>query len=92
MLDHKIALFEGKRFRIEGSEVYEKIVQLEMIAADGKYYQTDVADTEGILRIIQGIPSPKEYTLSAKDNGIGGIRKEIKAKVLHFMLPFLCQA
>jgi len=30
-----------------------------MQAADGKYYNTDVADTKGILRIIQSIPSPK---------------------------------
>lgn len=43
----------------EGSEVYEKIVQLKMQAPDGKYYLTDVADTEVMLRIIQSIPSPK---------------------------------
>ena len=43
----------------EGSEVYEKIVQLKMQAPDGKYYLTDVADTEVMLRIIQTIPSPK---------------------------------
>jgi hypothetical protein len=42
----------------EGSEVYEKIVQLKMQASDGKYYQTDSADTEVLLRIIQSIPSP----------------------------------
>lgn len=42
----------------EGSEVYEKIVQLKMQAADEKYYQTDAADTEVMLRIIQSIPSP----------------------------------
>ena len=33
--------------------------QLKMKAADGKYYKTDVADTEELLRIIQSIPSPK---------------------------------
>ena len=43
----------------EGSEVYEKIVQLKMVAVDGKNYQTDAADTEVMLRIIQSIPSPK---------------------------------
>ena len=43
----------------EGSEVYEKIVQLKMQAPDGKYYQTDVADTQVMLRIVQSIPSPK---------------------------------
>lgn len=42
----------------EGSEVYEKIVQLKMQAHDGKYYLTDTADTEVMLRIIQSIPSP----------------------------------
>ncbi|MBI4098326.1 MAG: hypothetical protein HY426_04805 [Candidatus Levybacteria bacterium] len=42
----------------EGSEVYEKIVQLKMQASDGKLYLTDAADTEVMLRIIQSIPSP----------------------------------
>lgn len=42
----------------EGSEVYEKIVQLKMKASDGKYYITDVANTQVIFRIIQSIPSP----------------------------------
>jgi hypothetical protein len=30
-----------------------------MQAADGKYYKTTVANTKGILRLIQSIPSPK---------------------------------
>ncbi len=42
----------------EGSEVYEKIVQLKIIAEDGKKRKTDVADTETMLRLIQSIPSP----------------------------------
>ena len=33
--------------------------QLRMLSADGKRYKTDVADTAGIFRIIQAIPSPK---------------------------------
>lgn len=33
--------------------------QLKLVSADGKMYKTDCADTEGILRIIQSIPSPK---------------------------------
>lgn len=37
----------------------EKIGQLKMKSSDGKYYQTDVADTEQLLRLIQSIPSPK---------------------------------
>ena len=43
----------------EGSEVYEKIVQLKMQAPDGKLYETDCFDIENILRVIQSIPSPK---------------------------------
>jgi len=34
-------------------------LQLKLTAADGKKYSTDCANTEGIFRIIQSIPSPK---------------------------------
>ncbi|MDR3113501.1 MAG: Bro-N domain-containing protein [Endomicrobium sp.] len=44
---------------LEGSELSEKIGQLKMQSADGKFYNTDVADTEQVLRLIQSIPSPK---------------------------------
>src|SRR3989338_6606870 len=40
-------------------EVSEKIGQLKMTAPDGKLRETDCANTEGIFRIIQSIPSPK---------------------------------
>ncbi|TYG34755.1 hypothetical protein FW755_06475 [Lonepinella koalarum] len=43
----------------EGSELYEKIVQLKMQSPDGKMRLTDVADTEQVFRLIQSIPSPK---------------------------------
>jgi len=46
------------KLKIEGSEVSEKIGQLKMQAADGKFYLTDVADTETMFRLIQSIPSP----------------------------------
>jgi len=55
-----------KKFIAEGSEVYDKIVRLKMQAEDGKMRETDVADTQTLLRIIQSIPSPKTepfYTL-----------------------------
>lgn len=48
-----------KKLAVEGSEAYEKIVRLKMLAEDGKSRETDVADTETLLRIIQSIPSPK---------------------------------
>ena len=41
------------------SELYDKIVQLKLVAADGKYYATDCANTETMFRIIQSITSPK---------------------------------
>ena len=47
------------KLKNEGSEVYENIVRLKMLANDGKMRMTDVADTETILRLIQSIPSPK---------------------------------
>ncbi|MDR2707627.1 MAG: Bro-N domain-containing protein, partial [Nitrososphaerota archaeon] len=47
------------RLMQEGNELTTICSQLKMQSADGKYYNTDVADTEGILRIIQSIPSPK---------------------------------
>lgn len=48
-----------KKLTKEGSQLYEKIVQLKMQSSDGKFYKTDVADTEQIFRLIQSIPSPK---------------------------------
>jgi hypothetical protein len=48
-----------KKLAKEGSEAYEKIVRLKMLSEDGKNRETDTADTETLLRIIQSIPSPK---------------------------------
>lgn len=48
-----------KKLSKEGSQLYENIVQLKMQSADGKYYKTDVADTEQLFRMIQSISSPK---------------------------------
>lgn len=47
------------KLKKEGSQLSEKIGQLKMQSSDGKFYQTDVADTEQLLRLIQSIPSPK---------------------------------
>ena len=40
-------------------QLYENIVQLKLESSDGKKYNTDVADMQGIFRIIQSVPSPK---------------------------------
>jgi len=42
----------------EGSQLSEKIGQLKMLAEDGKMRETDVADTEQLLRLIASIPFP----------------------------------
>ena len=62
------------RLKDEGSELFSEQVsdtyhlknelvtncyQLKLLAADGKYYKTDVADIEQILRLVQSIPSRK---------------------------------
>jgi len=47
------------RLKKEGSELATNCSQLKLVAADGKRYQTDVADTAQILRLIQSIPSKK---------------------------------
>ena len=46
------------KLKAEGSEVSEEIGHLKMQASDGKFYLTDAADTETMLRLIQSIPSP----------------------------------
>ncbi len=47
------------RLKAEGSQLATNCSQLKMQSADGKFYKTDVADTEQLLRLIQSIPSPK---------------------------------
>ncbi|MCL2820961.1 MAG: hypothetical protein FWD38_09095 [Oscillospiraceae bacterium] len=47
------------RLKKEGNELTTVCSQLKMKSADGKFYNTDVANTKGILRIIQSVPSPK---------------------------------
>lgn len=47
----------------EGSQLYDKIVQLKMPASDGKMRVTDVMTTEQLFRLIQSIASPKAEPL-----------------------------
>lgn len=48
-----------QRLKEEGLESVTNCHQLKLRAEDGKMRLTDVADTEGLFRIIQSIPSPK---------------------------------
>lgn len=43
----------------EGSQLVSDTNQLKMKSSDGKYYSTDVMNTEQVLRLIQSIPSKK---------------------------------
>jgi len=47
------------KLKKEGSELSEKIGQLKMQSTDGKFYKTDIANTEQLFRLIQSVPSPK---------------------------------
>lgn len=43
----------------EGSELSQNVGQLKLQSSDGKKYDTDVADVETIMRLVQSIPSKK---------------------------------
>ena len=47
------------RLKKEGSELTTNCSQLKLRAKDGKFYNTDVLDTKGILRLIESVPSNK---------------------------------
>lgn len=53
----------SQRLRDEGSEVVTFCHRLKLEANDGKKYETDCANTEGMFRIVQSIPSPKAEPL-----------------------------
>ena len=48
-----------QRLKAEGNETVTNCHGLKMQAADGKMRITDVLNTQGILRLVQSIPSPK---------------------------------
>jgi DNA-damage-inducible protein D len=49
----------SERLRNEGSQSVTNCHRLKLIAEDGKMRETDVADPETLLRLIQSVPSPK---------------------------------
>ncbi len=51
------------RLKKEGSELPTNCSQLKLRSLDGKYYSQDVLDTNGILRLIESIPSHKAEPL-----------------------------
>lgn len=48
-----------ERLKGEGSQLVTNCHQLKLTAEDGKQRETDVADVETVLRLVQSIPSPK---------------------------------
>lgn len=46
-----------QRLREEGNESVTNCHQLKLKSSDGKYYNTDVTDIEGMFRVIESIPS-----------------------------------
>ena len=63
-----------RKLSAEGSELYEKIVQLKMVASDGKMRLTDILDTKGIFRLIQSVPSPKAEPFKIRLAKVGSER------------------
>lgn len=53
------------RLKKEDAQLTTICSQLKMTSADGKMYKTDSANTQGLLRIIQSIPSPKAEPFKA---------------------------
>lgn len=51
------------RLKKEGSQLVTNCDQLKMKSADGKFYKTDVANIETVLRLIQSVPSPNAEPL-----------------------------
>ena len=58
----------------EKSEISTKCRQLKLKSKDGKYRETDVLNTKGILRLIESIPSPKAEPFKLWLANLGGER------------------
>ena len=52
-------VMKGRLEKEEKVELFTICKQLKLESSDGKKYETDCANPEGIFRIIQSIPSPK---------------------------------
>jgi len=66
------------RLKNEGSEVVTKCDQLKMMAIDGKMRETDVADVETLLRLIQSVPSKKAEPIKIWLARVGSETRNLK--------------
>ncbi len=71
----------SERLSEEKSEVVTKCHQLKLLASDGKMRETDCANTEEILRIIQSIPSPKAEPFKRWLAKVGYARSEAEKEI-----------
>ena len=59
-------IWTAMKARVQSEEEFQPSTicrQLKLLAEDGKMRETDCADTEGMFRIVQSIPSPKAEPL-----------------------------
>ena len=62
------------RLKKEGNEMVTNCNRLKMLAQDKKMRQTDIVDTEQLLRLIQSIPSPKAEQFKIWLANVGYVR------------------
>lgn len=61
---HKYWSVLKPRLKKEGSQLATNCSQLKMQSADGKFYKTDIAETEQLFRLIQTIHRQRQNHLS----------------------------
>jgi BRO family, N-terminal domain len=78
-----------KRMRVSDSwkETSENLLQLPLLAADGKPRLTDCANTETLLRIIQSIPSPKAEPIKQWLAKVGADNLEAERRPVRMPAP-----
>jgi len=82
-----------QRLKEESNKVVTFCHGLKLEASDGKKYLTDCANTEGIFRIIQSIPSPKAEPFKRWLARVGYERvKEIEDPELAMKIRRVCQS
>ena len=64
------------RLKKEGNESVTNCDQLKFVSTDGKYYKTDVINSEQALRLIQSIPSAKVEAMKLWLANVGAERLE----------------
>lgn len=74
----------------ENAQLFTICKQLKLESSDGKKYATDCANTEGIFRIVQSIPSPKAEPFKRWLAKVGYERvQEIENPELTFSFAYL---